>query len=85
MIDLKMQVWDLHPREEAAIKWLDEHGYNVVLKKQYLSKLVFDVSKNGVTEIFEFPKDVTDVGGYMKLFEKSFKLATEIAKKEKGE
>ena len=85
MVDLKMQKWDLHPREEAAIKWLNEHDYDVVLVKQYLSKLVFDVSKNGITEIFEFPKSVTDVDNYMKLFEKSFKLATEIAKKEKGE
>lgn len=78
MIDLKVRVWELHPREEKAIRWLDEHGYNVVLLKQYLSKLVFEVSKNGVTEKFEFPKGVTDVDGYMELFEKSFEIASKL-------
>ena len=78
MIDLKAKVWELHPREEKAIKWLDEHGYDVVLIKQYLSKLVFDVSKNGVKEKFEFPKGVIDVNGYMELFEQSFEIATKL-------
>lgn len=78
MIDLKAKVWELHPREEKAIKWLDEQGYDVVLIKQYLSKLVFEVSKNGIKEKFEFPKDVTDVIGYMKLFEQSFELAAKL-------
>ena len=45
MIDLKVRVWEFHPREEKAIRWLDERGYDVVLLKQYLSKLVFEVSK----------------------------------------
>ena len=80
MIDLKVRVWEFHPREEKAIRWLDEHGYDVVLLKQYLSKLVFEVSKNGVTEKFEFPKSVTDVDGYMVLFEKDFEMATKIKK-----
>lgn len=78
MIDLKAKVWELHPREEKAIKWLDEHGYDAVLIKQYLSKLVFDVSKNGATVKFEYPKSVTDVEGYMELFEREFCLATKI-------
>lgn len=78
MIDLKAGVWELHPREKKAIKWLEKHGYDVVLTKQYLSKLVFEVSKNGISIKFEFPKGVTDVDGYMELFEQSFELATKL-------
>lgn len=78
MVDLKVRVWELHPREERAIQWLNDRGYDVVLIKQYLSKLVFEVSKGGITEKFEFPKSVTDVDGYMKLFEQDFELASKI-------
>ena len=78
MIDLTAKIWEFHPQEEKAIQWLNERGYDVVLIKQLLSKLVFEVSKNGTTLKFEFPKSVTNVGGYMELFERSFELATKI-------
>lgn len=78
MIDLTAKIWEFHPQEEKAIQWLNERGYDVVLIKQLLSKLVFEVSKNGTTLKFEFPKSVTNVEGYMELFEQSFELATKI-------
>ena len=85
MIDLTQQKWEFNKAEEYAVKWLDEHGFDVVLRKQYLSKTVFEIAKDGVTFFLDVPKGVKDEKAFMEEAEKSFELHCKILKSKEGE
>lgn len=78
MLDLSNQKWDFNKEEKRAIEWLVENGFDVVLKKQFLSKIVLEVSKNGVSDIFDIPKGITNIKGYMALENEKFKLKCKL-------
>jgi hypothetical protein len=48
--------WDFSKQEEAAVSWLLERGFEVKLEKQYTSKDVYTVAKDGVSDEFTFPE-----------------------------
>ena len=64
--------------EKFAEKWFDENGFSYELKKQYLSKTKYTVTKDGVTDDFELPSAVTEYKNYMKQYGESFKMKCEI-------
>ena len=47
--------WDFSKQEEAAVSWLLERGFEVKLEKQYTSKDVYTVAKDGVSDEFTLP------------------------------
>jgi hypothetical protein len=82
MKDLSGKEWDYDKGEKYAIQWFEEHGFDVTLKKRYISKDVFEVSKDGVTDTFELPLGNKDIKyrNVMEQFEKNFSLLCELQK-----
>ena len=58
MIDTSNAKWDFSKIEEYAIKWFNENGFDGKIEKQYLSKTIFTVSKDGVADKFELHQDI---------------------------
>lgn len=75
--------WAASHIEKYAEKWFTENGFKFELVKQYMSKTVYDVHKNGITDRFHLPNEVTDPKGYMELFNKSFELLEKLEKRKK--
>ena len=78
MLDLSNQKWEFNKEEKRALEWLVENGFDVVLKKQFLTKIVLEVSKNGVSDIFHIPKGITNIKEYMALENKKFQLKCKL-------
>ncbi len=51
-------------------RWFDDHGYECIRMREYGDKTRFRISKDGSSSFFDLPNSVTDVRGYMTLFEK---------------
>lgn len=82
MIDTTNTKWDLSKEEKTAIKWLDDNGYNGKILKQYVSKTVFEISKDGITDNFELPQgiDSKQIKNYMEQFQKNWNTLCELKK-----
>lgn len=82
MIDITKQKWNFSKEEKYAIKWLNEHGFSGELKKQYISKTVFSVCKDGVQDSFELPQGLKkmNVKKYMEQFSKNWGMLVELNK-----
>ena len=79
-----MRKWEATKNERYAEKWFKDNGFEFKLIKQYVSKTVYEVRKDGLVEKFELLNGVTDIKKYMGQFAYSFGLALRIerAKKE---
>lgn len=82
MIDITNAKWDLSKEEKSVIKWLDDNEYNGKILKQYVSKTVFEISKDGITDNFELPQsiDAKQIKNYMEQFEKNWDVLCELKK-----
>ena len=80
MIDTSNAKWDFSNEEKYAIRWFNENGFTGELKRQYISKTIFIVSKDGQTEKFELPQGFKGMkmNKVMAAFEKSFAMACEL-------
>ena len=80
MKNLDKHEWDFSKEETYAIQWLESHGFDVVLKKRYISKDIFEVSKNGITDTFHLPLGDKSIKyrAVMEQFDKSFAMKEEI-------
>lgn len=80
MIDISSKRWDLSKDETAAIYWLEQNGFDGKIEKQYVSKTVLTVTKDGITDKFELPQGIVfkSISDYMKLYEKSFEMLTRL-------
>lgn len=76
MIDTSKAKWDLSTNDKAAIKWLEANGFSGVLVKQYISKSVFRVEKDGVGDTLEIPdsKDRPNMEQFGRNFERFCEL-----------
>ena len=70
--------WQISRIEKYAEKWFAQNGFSFELVKQYVSKTIYLISKDGISEKFELPSEATDIKGYMELFRKSFELEKQI-------
>lgn len=72
--------WDLSKEEKYAISWFEENGYSWSIKKQYVSKTIFEVSKDGVTDKFELPQGVVfkNIKGYMEQYGRNWEVLCEL-------
>ena len=84
MIDTTNAKWELSKQEQYAIEWFSEYGFVGEIKKQYVSKTVFKISKDGITDTFELPQSVTqkNISDFMEQYYKHFDILKVIHKKE---
>lgn len=82
MIDITNAKWDLSKEEKSVIKWLDDNEYNGKILKQYVSKTVFEIFKDGITDKFELPQgiDAKQIKNYMEQFQKNWNMLCELKK-----
>ena len=76
MIDTSNAKWDFSKEEKFAIKWFEENGYNGKIIKQYISKTIFEISKDGITDKFELPQGIVfkNIKGYMEQYRQNWNL-----------
>lgn len=75
MIDTTKAVWELTDNDIYAIKWLNKNGFDVVLKKQYISKTIYIVKKNNIEDKLSIPKGANcNIKSYMMQYESQFDL-----------
>ena len=72
------ELGELNNNEKTAVKWFKKHGYNAKIIKQYLSKTIFSVEKEGYATEFCLTRGVDDMNLYMSLFDKSFNMEREL-------
>ena len=58
---------DLNKNEKVAEKYFKDHGFEYKMLKQYLSKTVYELSKDGLTYKWELPYGITEPKKYMEL------------------
>ena len=80
--DLRTKKWDFSKQEEAAVSWLLERGFEVMLEKQYTSKDVYTVAKDGVSDEFTFPSGQKNmnVRTFMERYGENFEKKKELIK-----
>lgn len=80
MIDVLNAKWELSKEEAFAIGWFDENGYTGKIVKQHVSKTIFEVSKDSVTDRFELSQGVTlkNIDRYMEQFRKNWDVLCEL-------
>lgn len=82
MIDVSCAKKNFSKEEQYAIKWLNEHNFDGRVEKQYVSKSIFTISKDGVTDKFELSAGISagDMARYMKQFEQNWNTLCELQK-----
>lgn len=80
MIDTSNAKWDFSKEEKFAIKWFEENGYSGRIIKQYISKTIFEIEKDGVTDKFELPQEIEfkNIKGYMEQYKKNWEMLCEL-------
>lgn len=83
MISISNAKWDLSDREKRAIKILARNGFDIVLDQQYLSKTVFTVTKNGISDKFSLDNGnkKLNVKQYIDLFLSAWTIREKLARK----
>ena len=80
MIDISNAKWEFSKEEKFAIQWFNDNGYDGKIIKQYISKTIFEISKDGITDKFELPQGVVfkNIKGYMEQYRKNWELLCEL-------
>lgn len=81
MKNLDKHEWDFTPDESYAIRWLESHGYEVTIRKRFVSKNYMTISKDGFDYDFDLPlgNPKRKYAAYMKLIDRNFEMARELA------
>lgn len=80
MKNLDKHEWDISREEQYAINWWEAHGYDVIIRKRFISKDYCTVSKDGFSMDYDLllGDAKIDYKKYMQQFEKHFQLAKEL-------
>ena len=80
MIDTSNAKWDFSKEEKFAIKWFEENGYSGKIIKQCISKTIFEISKDGITDKFELPQGILfkNIKGYMEQYRQNWNLLCKL-------
>lgn len=82
MIDTSKAKWEFSEEDIYIFKWLDENGFDAILEKQYISKLIVTVTKDGITDNAEFTSGKKfDVCSYMEQYRRTFEMLCKIKAK----
>ena len=79
-IDISNAKWDFSKEEKFAIKWFEENGFMGKIVKQYVTKTIFEISKDGITDRFELPQGVVfkNIKGYMEQYRRNWSINLEL-------
>lgn len=66
--------------EKYVERYLKQKGFKVTLVKQWNSKTVYDVEKDGIKERLEIPVSVVEKKKYMDMVNNSFEMKREVMK-----
>ena len=82
MRNLDKHEWEFCKGEKYAIKWLEEHGFDITIKKRYISKTKIEVEKDGTVYDFSLPLGDPKISykKVMEQFEKNFAMYCELQK-----
>lgn len=61
MIDMSKAKWEISKEEKYAAQWFEDNGFDAVLEKQYISKTIFTVTKDGVSDKWELPQGLPKI------------------------
>jgi len=61
--------WEPSKMEKYAEKWFSDHGYQFRLLKRFISKSIYEVSKDGIACEYHVASKVADPAGFMRGFE----------------
>ena len=80
MIDISKVKWDFSKEEKFAIKWFEKNGYKGKIIKQYVSKTIFEITKDGITDKFELPQGIVfkNIKGYMEQYGQNWETLCEL-------
>ena len=81
-----MAKFDFSKEEKFVIEWFEKNGFDGALNKQYVSKTIFTVKKNDVTDKFELPQGIAfkSISDYMEQYARNFEMLCKLKKIEKG-
>ena len=77
------QKWDFSKEELFAIKWLEENGFEVELKEQFVSKTKFIVRKDNIADNFDLTQGLKKMNmrQYMQQYKRQFELLKQLKEK----
>ena len=63
-------------------KWFNKNGFDGKIVKQYVSKTIFEISKDGILDKFELPQGIIfkNIKAYMEQFMKNWDMYCELYK-----
>ena len=76
MINISNAKWDFSKEEKYVINWFNKNGFDGKIVKQYISKTVFEISKDGISDKFELPQGIVfkNIKAYMGQFMKNWDM-----------
>ena len=79
-IDISNAKWDFSKEEKFVIKWFEENGFTGKIVKQYVTKTIFEISKDDITDRFELPQGVVfkNIKGYMEQYRRNWSINLEL-------
>lgn len=80
MIDLRLAKNDFSKNEKYVIKWLNDNQFEGKIVKQYVSKTIFEIEKDGIVDKFELPQGIENISSYMKQYQKNWNMLCELHK-----
>lgn len=80
MIDLRLAKNDFSKNEKYVIKWLNDNQFEGKIVKQYVSKTIFEIEKDGIVDKFELPRGIENISAYMKQYQKNWNMLCELHK-----
>lgn len=80
MIDLRLAKNDFSKNEKYVIKWLNDNQFEGKIVKQYVSKTIFEIEKDGIVDKFELPRGIENISAYMKQYKKNWDMLCELHK-----
>ena len=80
MIDTSNAKWDLSKEERYAVRWFEKNGFSGKIEKQYITKTIFIVEKDGVKEAFHLTQGLPNMNmkNYMKMFEENWTMLKSV-------
>lgn len=83
MIDLSKTQKEFSPCIKRVIGWLEENGFDAVLKTYNTSKVIFEVKKGGAVDRLEITasrENIKTIDRYLEQFRRSFEMKRENEK-----
>ena len=80
MIDTSNAKWDFSKEEKYVINWFNKNGFSRKIVKQYVSKTIFEITKDDISDKFELPQGIAfkNIKAYMEQFMKNWDMYCEL-------